>query len=308
MNAAFAPDGGALYVARTGTVDRLALDGDGALSVRDWSARFKDPSHLTPAAGGAVLVVTTTAGTHTGVDAATGETLWSVDSGAEGDAPILLADGTFLTATWGGELLRIDTASGDVLARREMGHQIRGLQRTGMGISYVRIDPPRDDRSPPTDRLCGLEPEALHASPLRQALGTDNASVSPDGTRLALNRVVVRPGDRIGTRPFEVEVQELGRRVLPLAGRRVLATRLFEAQDRPKRSPRWSPDGRWLTVETKSGHLFLDADTLDTVGTLPCAYASGIVWSPDGRLICACSWEKAALLPVSEVKGLMSTG
>ena len=308
MNAAFVPDGGALYVARTGdgrptgpgrrwrTVGAGlvgAVQGSLPPDARGWRRGAGGHNHGGDAYGcrcgnGRNPLVGRQRCGRRCADPAGG---WNVSDGH--------------------------------LGRRAAAHR-HGIGRRA-GAARDGSPDPRPAAHRDGDQLCPHRPtsrrpqsadgpalragaEALQASPLRQALGTDNASVSPDGTRLALNRVVVRPGDRIGTRPIEVEVQELGRRVLPFAGRRVLATRLFEAQDSPKRSPRWSPDGRWLTVETKSGHLFLDADTLDTAGTLPCAYASGIVWSPDGRLICACSWEKAALLPVSEVEGLMSTG
>jgi hypothetical protein len=301
FHAAFSPDGLALFVNSERKVRRLNLVPRENLPphvTQSWSVAITHSNFMVPALDGQTLIVCDTSGAHYGLSCETGELLWQTDELEEGSGGIAFEDGSYFYASWGGWIQQLDTTTGKELSdTRNIGHKMRALQSTAdpATLAYVRIIPAARDTDPIGYSFCHLDVMTLESRDQLPDCGTDCLSVSPDGARFASRVLDTSPVYKLTERPMVLYVQDI-------ATGGVLARRQLHGTLKPRSVPAWSRDGRLIGMETKAGHLFVEAQTLEPLALVAAPYACDVVFSPDGSLICMCDWQQAKLIRSEDLK------
>ncbi|WP_117191298.1 PQQ-binding-like beta-propeller repeat protein [Rhizobium terrae] len=293
-------DGGAAIVTVDGNrIERHSLERtpEGRIEpTRLWTARVRYCCHLVEAPEAGRIVATDTSGRHFGLCRDTGEILWQTEPVGEGDRGTLLADGTFLFATWNGLLQRLDPRDGSrVREPFRVGSQLRVLHLVpGTDfLTVVRLIPARSDRDPVGEVLCGLDVETFEMRELTDNTFASGMYISPGGSRILCRYIIADPIYEIGRRPSKWVMRD-----------RATGSSLCEHVFAPRPSfsrPVWSPEGRWIAFSSAEAHLFLSADGLVPFARVPGKFPGRPAFHPAGTEICLCRKDDCTIIATAQL-------
>ena len=266
---AFSDDLQYFYKINAYGVHALKLSGDD-MSVKDrtiWRCvPLKNASNITFSEGR--LFVSNTIGELTSLHAATGKLCWKNEPRGEGEGPLVLHDGALLQTTWGGECLRIDTASGRVIYHVKCPHKILRLFPTS-DFGKIAVESsiqPAASHLPITTTLRNLDTESLAISKTVIERQSSFFAVDSSGRYLVSDQVIVETGDKPQDRARRLEV-------IDLAASQSLSERVMTKNSSPTSRLIWSPRTSLISFRSRSGSKRLhglslvDLDSLDNGST-----------------------------------------
>lgn len=297
--ALFVDGGASIATVVNNQVEKHALrrDADGRLvPTRLWAAKIRYCCDLVEAPEQGRIIATDTSGRHFGLHHSTGDVLWDTAPIGEGDGGVLLADGTFLFATWRGLLRQLDPRDGrEVFRPFQVGSQLRTLHltRTKDMLTVVRLIPARSDRDPVGEVLCSLD---IRTKKMRELTGntfTHGMHVSPDGAKVLCHYLITDPVYQIWERPSKWVVKDISTGAS-------LCQRVFGPEPYFSQ-PVWSPDARWIVFSSSDAHLFLSAETLKPAALIPGKFPGRPAFHAAGTDVCLCRKDDAVIIPVEEL-------
>lgn len=245
-----------------------------------WSTAITHGSHVLLSVEDTILIVTDTSGAHYGLSVATGEILWETKPIGEGDIGVILNDGSYLFASWGGTVQQIDPEGGyDLTPTRNLDRLMKNLHADGNGLlSFVEFVRSDVDTLPGKHRLCRLDWPSMDCIILKDEIDRAKVAISPDGSRIALvepyNSLMIR---RLGSEQFDFK-QELP------------GFMHYNGQ------PVWSADSQKIAVVFEDGHALYLVENLELISFSRSSYPAPAVFSPTARLVLLCDWSDAKLL------------
>lgn len=266
-----------------------------------WSTKHQHVKNVVHAAEAGVIVATNTRGAHFGMNEKTGELIWSTSPIGEGDPAVILPDGRFAFATWGGFFQLLNPATGRPEGRTtQYLTQIRGLQVVEpSGRLLVRQSRLSEPEGRVWRAVSELDIESGKLHQITPETTGQDIWIDPSA-RFLLSRNFLGRYDKANRKgpPSRFELAQLN-------DGKSISSHTYESVEVGLASPVWSSDGSCIVLTpfkgAHSGFLFLNAMSLEKQFIIPATDSRSIAFGHSNSEAILCQAPKSKVLDLNEL-------